>query len=865
MVAPSLTPGQVLGHIRLIEEIGAGGVGIVYRARDERLLRDVAVKVLNPKALADESASRRFRREALILGRLNHPNVEAVYDFHSERGLDYLVIEYVPGVSLDDRLHQGALPEREVVSLGLQLARGLAAAHTQGVIHRDLKPGNLRVTPENVLKILDFGLAQLFSSPGAGTLDETATVTMEAPNLAGTLAYMAPEQLDGGEPDSRSDVYSAGVVLYELATGSRPFPQRGQMLWEAILHSLPSAPRIKKPDTSLGLEAVILKCLEKDPDLRYQSAGELLNDLSRLSAGQDTAASTQSLTAARMGRNRKKRVVLIFAAVLLVGIVAGVGAWKWLWPPHVQQKIMAVLPFDSVGQDASTSALGLGLTETLTAKLVEASNSDSIQVVAPRDLRDQGVKTAEDARREFGTDFVLESSLQRSGQTIRINCYLVDSKTHRQLAAKTVEAEVGDPFALQDRVVGAALDMLPARISSEQRRRLTTRQDTEAAAYEAYIRGRGYLLEYEKPENIDSAIAEFEHATQVDPRYAPAYAGLGQAYWVGYQQLNRGSDWLRKASSACEKALSFSAELAQGRTCIGNVLYATGQYDKAVKQFQRAVELDPDSEESLRGLANAYQKMGNATAAEAAYKKAITLRPKYWGVYNWLGWFYYKEARYPEAAEMFHRVTELAPDNYRGYSNLGAMYLYEGRYQDAIGALKRSIDLRPNLDAYGNLGAVYYLSRRFAEAAETFQQSLRLDDRDFMNWGNLGDALYWTPGRRPEAASTYHQAIARARANLQVNAKDAATLSYLAHYCAMVGDKACALFNLNQALAIAPGDAELRSMAAGIYIQLGDTDQALLWLKRAFDAGYSRSAVRDAPEFETLRSNAKYQALLEGK
>src|SRR5271167_906739 len=197
MVAPSLTPGQVLGHFRFIEEIGAGGVGIVYRARDERLLRDVAVKVLNPKTLADESASRRFRREALILGRLNHPNVEAVYDFHSERGFDYLVIEYVPGTSLDDRLHQGALPEKEVISLGLQLARGLTAAHTQGIIHRDLKPGNLRVTPENVLKILDFGLAQLFAAPGAGTLNETATVTMEAPTLAGTLAYMAPEQLEG--------------------------------------------------------------------------------------------------------------------------------------------------------------------------------------------------------------------------------------------------------------------------------------------------------------------------------------------------------------------------------------------------------------------------------------------------------------------------------------------------------------------------------------------------------------------------------------------------------------------------------------------------------------------------------------------
>ena len=260
-------------------------MGIVYRARDERLERDVAVKVLNAKTLSDIGAQTRFRREALILSRLNHPNVEAVYDFHSEQGLDYLVLEYVAGASLDRRLEKGALPENEVVSLGVQLARGLAAAHARGILHRDLKPGNLRVTPEHVLKILDFGLAQLFGAPDEKTLTEAETVTMEATNFAGTLPYMAPEQLEHKEPDVRSDIYSAGMVMYEMATGSRPFPQRGQMLWEAILHGLPPAPRTKKKDISAGLEAVILKCLKKDPNLRYQSADELLEDLKELARG----------------------------------------------------------------------------------------------------------------------------------------------------------------------------------------------------------------------------------------------------------------------------------------------------------------------------------------------------------------------------------------------------------------------------------------------------------------------------------------------------------------------------------------------------------------------------------------------------
>ncbi len=324
MAAPTLTPGQTLGHFRLIEQIAAGGMGIVYRARDQRLERDVAVKVLNAKTLGDVGAQTSFRREALILSRLNHPNVEAVYDFHAEQGLDYLVLEYVPGTSLDDRLRQGPLAEREVVSLGVQFARGLAAAHARGILHRDLKPGNLRVTPEHVLKILDFGLAQLFELPDEKTLTEAETVTIEAPSLAGTLPYMAPEQLEHKEPDVRSDIYSAGVVLYEMATGSRPFPQRKQMLWDAILHSLPPAPRTLKKETSPELEAIILKCLEKDPNLRYQSAEELLADFERVRSGQTVTASTQNSAVMQLAaRARRRKLSIRVAAVLLVGIAIG--------------------------------------------------------------------------------------------------------------------------------------------------------------------------------------------------------------------------------------------------------------------------------------------------------------------------------------------------------------------------------------------------------------------------------------------------------------------------------------------------------------------------------------------------------------
>jgi eukaryotic-like serine/threonine-protein kinase len=859
MAAPSLTPGQTLGHFRLIEEIGAGGMGIVYRARDLRLERDVAVKVLNAKTLSDDYARRQFRREALILSRLNHPNVESVYDFHSEQGIDYLVMEYVPGLSLNERLKNGVLPEKEVLELGIQLARGLAAAHAQRIIHRDLKPGNLKVTPDNVLKILDFGVAQLFAMPE----DETITGTESLPSpLAGTPAYLSPEQVELKEPDTRSDIYSAGMVLYELATGSRPFPYKGQMLAGAILHSAPPAPRLKNKDISRDLEGVILKCLEKDPKLRYQSANDLVEDLSRVSAGEATTASGQLANVSRIFAPGKRRAIFILVAVLLAGIAVGIIVKRWWRPFQAERRIMAVLPFDSFGQDAATSALGLGLTETLTAKLVQASDSDMIQVVSPRELRARGVKTAEDARREFGTDLVLEGSLQQAGQTYRITCNLVDSKTQRQLAARTITGQADDLFGLQDQVVSETLDMLPARIKPEQRQALLSQPDTQSAAYEHYIRGRGYLQEYEKPENIDSAITEFENALHLDSKYAPAYAGLGEAYWIGYQQLNRGQEWLTKASANCQKALAVSSDLAEGHACYGNVLFGTGKYEEAVKQYQRSLELDPNSDYALGQLADAYQKLGNPAAAEAAYKKAVALRPNYWAVYSGLGAIYFGQARYAEAAEMFKRVTQLAPDNYKGYSNLGGIYLLQGRYQDAISQLTRSIELRPTVIAYSNLGAAYFALRHFAEAADSFQQGVKLDDRRWINWGNLGDALYWIPGRRSEAAIPYHTAISLASAKLEINPRDANIWAMVASYYAMLDDRAQAQESLQRALNIAPGDPDVAFRAAIVYMHAGDTDRCLEWLKKAMDEGFSRSSIRDLPDFDSLQGNPKFQALL---
>ncbi len=857
MSEPAASVGQVFGHYRLIEQIGAGGMGVVFRAHDEQLQRDVALKILPHSLFSNEASRDQFRKEALVVGRLNHPNVAMAFDFGEENGIDYLVTEYIPGVNLDQKIRDEPLPQNIVLGLGIQLMSGLEAAHRENIVHRDLKPNNIRINLDGQLKILDFGLAKLIEPLDEAA--ETANLTTDL-SISGTVPYMAPELLRAEPFDARVDIWAAGAVLYEMATGKRAFPDKQpSLIIDAILHYDPVRPTLINPSITPQLEAVILRALDRQPDNRYQSARDMRMDLDRLLAGD--AIATETLKRTRIieiaNRARRRKLLLGLAVVLLAGIAIGYFV-KRLWPN--QQRILAVLPIDTVGQDAATNALGLGLTETLTAKLGQASDTDSIQVVSPRDLRDQGVKTAEDARREFGTDFVLESSLQKQGQTIRVNSYLVDTKTHRQLAARSITVDANDTFGLQDRVVSETLDMLPTQIGPEQRRKLTVRQDTQPAAYEAYIRGRGYLLEFSKPEDIDNAIAEFTQAIKIDPNYALGYAMLGKTYWAGFQ-LSRGNDWITKASSNCQRALSLNPDLVEGHICLGNVLNGTGKYDKAVEEFQRAVKSEPGSEDGLRGLADAYTNLGNFGGAEAAYKQAIALRPNYWAGYSWLGAFYCERNQYADCAKMFQRVTELAPNNYLGYINLGAAYVTLGRYQDAIEAFNRSIALRPSTDAYNNLGYTYTLMGRFPDAVTALEQALKINDRDWMNWGNLGDALYWSSNRRSESAGKYRKAISIATSKLQVNPGDVPTLAYLANYAAMLGDKQMAYSYLQRVLKLAPSDGDVLFRTAIVYNHLNEPDQALAYLNKAAQAGYSRSVIRDTPDFANLQQNPQFRAL----
>jgi tetratricopeptide (TPR) repeat protein/tRNA A-37 threonylcarbamoyl transferase component Bud32/TolB-like protein len=854
MSTPSIAAGQVLGHYRLIEKIGGGGQGEVYRAHDERIDRDVAVKILPFKVLPDDAARRRFRKEALAVGKLTHPNIATAYYFGEENGVDFLVTEYVAGTGLDEKLEHGAIPEESVVKLGIQLASGLQAAHHEGIVHRDLKPGNLRITQDGHLKILDFGLAELIDPTNDVASVQTVTVNM---TLTGTIPYMAPEQF-GGVCDQRTDLWAVGAVLYEMATGQLPFVEtQVQALKDAILSKEPARPSSINPTISPGLETVILRALQKDPNRRYQTASDLRDDLIRIARGKRVKRDWQ------LHRTGLRAA----AAVVLAGILGFATYHFWPRPRTTGSehafRVLAVLPIESGSQDPAEIALGRGVAETVSARIAQGTNGRAFQLIPPTELTAQGVKTAEQARHEFNVDLVLFVGLQHAGEKMRITCSLIDPSTHQQVDARTVTGEASDLFNVEDNAVTEVFGMLPKDVRTEQ----PTPTEVLAAVpagYEYYVRGRGYLQEYQKPENIDAAIKQFEQALKVSPNYAPAYAGLGDAYWQGYES-NRGKDWLDKAKTNCEKALATDPKLAAGHTCLGSVYLAHGEYDKALSEIQRAIALDPSDVHTVLVMGDTYDKLKDYAQAEATFKRAISLSPNYWSVYTWAGFFYFGHAKYADAESMYRKASELAPGNQRPLYNLGAMYLLEGRYQEAIDAFQRSIQLRPTMSAYGNLGTAYFYLREYPDAIAAYEKARALDEKYFMNWGNVGDALYWSPARRAESVAAYKRAIELGQAQLQVNPKDAVTRAFVASYYAMSGDKRPATTELNKALNVAPQDPDVLFRASLIYNQLGDDRQTLDWLKKAVAANFSRTTVRDTPDFDHLKSNPAFQEIITGR
>ena len=671
--------GQTLGHYRVLEQIGAGGMGLVFRAHDERLDRDVAIKVLPPGTLTDEKARKRFRKEALALSKLNHPNIGTVHDFDTQDGVDFLVMELIPGITLDEKLTAGALPEKEITRLGTQLAEGLAAAHKEGVIHRDLKPSNLRVTSDGRLKILDFGLAKLYQ-PASPTATTESLSQSHGP--VGTPPYMAPEQLRGHPADPRSDIWAAGAVLYEVASGQPPFPQKSStLLIDAILNRPPQAPSELNSQLSLGLENIILKSLDKDPGRRYQSAKELLVALERLSIPGAQITGRAALAARPMPRGAWAAAG---AVVVALAVVAGLWLERGRKAPESAQVTpsIAVLPFVDMSPEKNQEYFADGLAEDLLNNLAKVpglkvvGRTSSFQFKGKNeDLRVIGEK--------LNVVTVLEGSVRREGKRVRITAQLVNAGDGFDVWSESYDRDLHDIFAVQDEIARAVAGSLKVKLLGE-RTTAPSGRSKNVEAYNAYLQGR-YFYERRSKEDLEKAVANYEQAIRLDPDYAAAWAGLGAARtWQaasGYVPVDEG---YRKAQGAVEKALALDANLAEAHTALGAIgMFYTWDWGGADASYQRALALEP----------------GNATVVTNSAQMAATL------------------GRFEQAMTLDRRAIELDPLSAPGYSFLGLNALYAGRLEEAAAAYKKALELNPEFPgAHNPLGRIY-LAQSHPQAA----------------------------------------------------------------------------------------------------------------------------------------------------
>src|SRR3984957_12960789 len=854
-------PSTLVSHYRLLEPLGSGGMGVVYRAEDTALGRTVALKFLPPQIVRDPKQVQRFREEARTASALNHPNICTIYEVAEEQGELFIAMEFVEGRPLSESIRDGRMSTSSVVRYARQIAGALEHAHARGVIHRDLKPLNVVITPEGDAKILDFGLAKR-TDPNDVTRKTLQAVTATTIGLAGTMPYMSPEQLEGGDASARSDIWALGIVMYEMAAGVKPFS--GDNLYRLctgiINEPIPALPETVPP----GLAAVIRRSLEKEPSRRYQRAGEVRAALEALEP-----SSAVGIVSAVREKPKLGWVWWVAAATVLALITASALWWLAKRTPNIPKTSaevvgdrvqLAVIAPDTNSQGGE-GAFDSGLVDTLTSGLTELSERHHLAVIPPSEMRAHHVQTLEAARQEFGVNYGLMLNIQRAAGQIRVNYSLVDARTHEQIRGGTITAGASDPFALQDQVSARVTELLKLELEPQEKKTLAAHGTSEPAAYDFYLRGLGYLQNYDKEENIDNAISVFRHALEKDNGFAGAYAGLGEAYWQKFEHTREkhlGID----ATKACQAALEKDPNLTQGHTCLGRAYQGTGKYELAAKEYQQASKSEPALDAAQTGLARAYESLNRLQEAEQSYKAVIALRPDYWAGYNRLGTFYLRNGRLEEAAQMYTQVTSLAPDSFVGFANLGSTRIQQGRYAEAIEPLQKSLKIRNTGVATSNLATAYFQSKRYADAARMFEQATTLDQQNYELWGNLGDAYYWVPEMRNRAASSYRKALELGEEQRKVNPRDAHMLSYLAEYHAMLGEKQKAQLLIGEAEKLAPRDPEVLYYAAMVYIQAGDQKKSLEKLERAVAAGYPAATVRDTPNFSVLQNDPRFRALI---
>lgn len=860
-----IAAGERIGPYQILAPLGAGGMGEVYAATDTRLRRRVAIKRLIGPATRAAELRRRALNEARAAAQLNHPHIAAVYDVIEADEALLIVMEYVEGQTLAARLQQGRLPLAETVRIVTAIADALAAAHRVGVLHRDLKPSNIVLMPDGQVKILDFGLARITEAPAdhvTGDLTPTATAIGE---LAGTPAYMPPERVMGKAVDHRADIYSLGVVLFELLTGRLPFTAPDFISLLTRIATQPSpAPHQIDPSIPTAISQVVTRAMAMDPADRYATAEELAADLQKRAAAVAGMKQPFALTA------RSSRWIASFLALALL-LGAGGGAlisWKFSQrrpasPTAAAAATVAVVPLTNDTGDSRNDYLGVGTSYVLAAGLFPLPGVNVVSCTTTADCGGDTTDVREVAER-LNAALVVDGVVQPHPQGLRVTLRLTDVPAGRVKWSDEYTTSVVGLFDTQRRMTAdlarALGDETPAGAGSAETRLASGAGTSNIVAFEQYTQARLLLERTDIPGHTARAVDLLTSATKQDDRFALAYAALGQACWLRYEET-RDRVWTDRAMSAILEALRLDSSQPQVRLSLATIYFGSGDLQKAEAEARIAVEGQPQSDEAHRVLASILIEQGRAEEAMAEANVALQLRPRFWRNVNQIGYIHYREGRFEQAVEAYRRSIDLQPDNAQAHHNIGAVYLAMGRPDEALRALTRGNDIQPDAVSLSNLGTVHYWARRYEAAAAAYERAVKLRPKEPLYHRNLGDALQRLGAPR-RAREAYTRAVRATEDLLEVSPGDVNKRSMLAVYLAKIGDHARARTEIGRALQTGGESEEVWYRKAVVHALAGDTAAALDALDRALRQGASRAVAAQDEDLAALRRHPRFKALV---
>ena len=892
----TLSAGDVIGNYKILGLAGSGGMGVVYRALDMKLERTVALKFLPEHVVSSSDEKARFLREARTASSLDHPNIGVIHGLEETAdGHSFIVMAYYAGETLVHKLRRGPLSVSEAVDIAIQMGEGLAAAHAGTVVHRDIKPSNVILTQSGVAKIVDFGLARLTSTTGS----------TQSISTAGTIGYMSPEQTMGKLVDQRTDIWSLGIVLAEMVTGRNPFTRETPAATIFAILNEPPLPMDEIAEASpdqvpLELLRIIYRALSKEPATRYQSCREMVADLKEVRSHLEPAAMTSPITSRRSTRTTNspstrssgrvtssasdlrqqieqasrpvwgaavapspkwhRWLIVVAGAALVVAILSLLPAVRdrvegWFSRP---EEHVAVLPFENVGNDPANEQVSAGLMDNLASRLTNLeAGKQSLWVVPTSEVRRLKISDPASALRELGATVAVEGSLRRDGQTIQLTVNLINTKNLRQIGSVNLEDRAGDFSSIEDEVVARLAKLLHVEMTPEMLR--ASGAAVNAGAFELYLKALGYTQRYDKPENLDLAIAALNEAVRRDPRFALGFAQLGEAYRLKYR-LDKDKKWLDEALANCQKAQQLDDRLPMVYVTLGKIHSYTGNYDLALQESQRALQLDPRNADAIISLARSYESAGRIADAEAAYRKAIALRPDSWDGYNQLAGFLNDHQRYDEAVAQYRHAIELTPDNAALYLNLGAVYSSMGdkHYPEAEQMLRKSIELEPTYGAYANLGYLYNQEQKFTEAAAATEKALQMNDRNYVVWGNLAIA-YEGLKDKEKTSKAWDREIDLLEQTVRDTPRDAIAQSNLGLLYAKKKLRDKAVSRIQSALALSPDDPNVLAIVGVAYEDMGDRTEALQYVEKSLQKGYSLEDLKNTPDLQGLFSDPRFR------